>query len=124
MEKYKTNKEGDLFIPKKMVAMYGKLSLFLGMIIIGDKCVSKSQVRSVKKIFKEKLKPEDIKRIVLTRKSKKICDWCKSPCYILEEHHYPTKRSLGGKDIVSICGKCHSDYHYIENLKININKYI
>jgi len=27
MEKYKTNKEGDLFIPRKMVAMYGNLSI-------------------------------------------------------------------------------------------------
>ena len=39
------------------------------------------------------------------------CQWCGVKTLYLQEHHYPVLKSKGGKDIVSICANCHSEFH-------------
>ncbi|MBW4636475.1 MAG: hypothetical protein KME30_32755 [Iphinoe sp. HA4291-MV1] len=41
------------------------------------------------------------------------CEWCNSTSFLLHEHHYPIKRSLGGSQTVQICSNCHSEFHYL-----------
>lgn len=43
-----------------------------------------------------------------------ICGWCYRERE-LTKHHYPTKKSEGGKDIVLICSSCHLEYHKQED---------
>lgn len=45
------------------------------------------------------------------------CAWCKSDTFILHEHHHPTPKSEGGKEIVQLCPNCHFEYHYLERLR-------
>ncbi len=46
------------------------------------------------------------------------CDWCESDTLILHKHHYPIPKSEGGTDIVKLCPNCHTEYHYLEKLRL------
>lgn len=57
---------------------------------------------------------EDIKDEVINIDKKYICEWCKCKCGILNKHHYPIPKRLGGTSIVNICPNCHNYFHSIE----------
>jgi len=53
------------------------------------------------------------------------CDWCKSETFVLHNHHYPIPQCEGGEQTVSLCPNCHTEYHYLEKLRlytVNIEK--
>ncbi len=39
------------------------------------------------------------------------CEWCRSDCLALQEHHYPVRKKDGGNAIVRICPNCHQEFH-------------
>ena len=49
--------------------------------------------------------------------SRKNCDWCNAETLILHSHHYPVRKCDGGKETVSICANCHSEYHFLSDVK-------
>lgn len=73
----------------------------------------------------EKLSPvtaEEAKVIILTKKpqqffieGQKKCQWCKCNTAIAHKHHYPVPKSKGGKETVTICPNCHTEFHYLVN---------
>ena len=60
--------------------------------------------------------------MVLKNKSnpKFKCEWCGCGCNIINEHHYPIPKSMGGTKIVRICPNCHSELDRDVNAAINI----
>lgn len=55
----------------------------------------------------------------------KKCSLCNISTFVLHAHHYPIKKSDGGKKVIYICPNCHSEYHYMENILIlNLEKLI
>ena len=67
----------------------------------------------------ETLTSEKAKEMVLKNKSnpKFKCEWCGCGCNIINEHHYPIPKSMGGTKIVRICPNCHYEFHSL--YKIN-----
>ena len=61
----------------------------------------------------ETLTPEKAKEMVLKNKSnpKFKCEWCGCGCDVINEHHYPIPKSMGGTKIVRICPNCHYEFH-------------
>ena len=53
------------------------------------------------------------KEIVLKSKHncKFKCEWCGCGCNVINEHHYPIPKSMGGTKIVRICPNCHYEFH-------------
>jgi hypothetical protein len=42
------------------------------------------------------------------------CEWCHEFCHLTHQHHYPIPLRHGGTETVSICGRCHADFHFYE----------
>lgn len=42
-----------------------------------------------------------------------FCEWCGSSTIVLQSHHFPIPRSLGGQSAVQICPSCHYEYHHL-----------
>lgn len=84
--------------------------------------LSSWQLRKGRKLLsinnKKFMESEDIKNYITKNEGVYICDWCKTKCHSIQEHHYPISKKNNGKDKVNICGTCHADYHYIENYGI------
>ena len=61
----------------------------------------------------ETLTSEKAKEMVLKNKSnpKFKCEWCGCGCNVINEHHYPIPKSMGGTKIVRICPNCHYEFH-------------
>lgn len=47
-----------------------------------------------------------------------MCTWCKSETIITHSHHHETHAKDGGETTITLCPNCHSDYHYLLNVKI------
>jgi hypothetical protein len=64
-------------------------------------------------ITADRIKPEEAKEIVLKNKHncKFKCEWCGCGCNVINEHHYPIPKSMGGTKIVRICPNCHYEFH-------------
>jgi len=58
-----------------------------------------------------------IKRSQSFPRARQSCDWCSGSTLILHAHHYPTRRCEGGKETVNICANCHSEYHFLSDVK-------
>lgn len=60
-----------------------------------------------------KINQEEVKEIVLKNKRncKFKCEWCGCGCNVINKHHYPTPKSMGGTEIVNICPNCHYEFH-------------
>jgi hypothetical protein len=50
----------------------------------------------------------------LLAKADLFCEWCKGQTTLIHKHHYPTKKSDGGVDTVSICASCHAEFHGLQ----------
>ena len=79
------------------------------LITIKNKLVKIGYIK-IKEKTPEELKNETIK---LSHKGAK-CEWCKKPCYVLEEHHFPISAKNGGDKVVRICPNCHYTFHKLE----------
>jgi hypothetical protein len=57
--------------------------------------------------------PEEAKEIVLKNKRncKFKCEWCGCGCNVINKHHYPIPKSMGGANLVNICPNCHCEFH-------------
>lgn len=82
------------------------------LITIKNKLVKLGYIKIEEKT-PEELKNETIK---LSHKGAK-CEWCKKPCYIIEEHHFPISAKDGGDKVVRICPNCHYTFHKLEKEK-------
>lgn len=111
-----------VFVLQKNIKKYGRnyASLIAGYVQGAPlPNLSKNQIRKIRKLIGIKtLSPTQIKDYIINNKGNETCEWCDSKCHILHSHHYPISKKDKGKDKVKICGKCHSDYHYIQNWNI------
>lgn len=107
-----------VWISKEMIKIFGwKNAILISSYKQGAPNLSKNDLRKIKKLLNKKLSPSEIKNKVINIKGTKKCSWCKQYCYITEFHHYPIKRSEGGLLKEEICGKCHSDFHFLQNIE-------
>lgn len=70
------------------------------------------------------LTPQEAKTLVLQKQGQtdfnlfdNNCEWCKCNTAVLHDHHYPTPKSKGGVEVVSICPNCHYEFHFVEKTK-------
>ena len=128
--------QGNIFIPKELMR-YKKLKtnekIYLAAYLNYDNNIEKANDyvkqmisnTSVCNIRKKLIKlgyiqipqsknPIEAKQLTIENSHKgSICEWCKNECYVLQEHHYPIPKRLGGKNIVKICPNCHYTFHKI-----------
>ena len=51
----------------------------------------------------------------------KKCAWCGIRTAVLDRHHYPVPKRLGGKQIVEVCPNCHREFHaFKQKYKLNL----
>lgn len=67
-------------------------------------------------IRQEQSSYESIKEQILGSKGEGdlTCAWCGCKTTLLHKHHYPIPKRMGGKETVSICSNCHSEFHLME----------
>jgi hypothetical protein len=77
----------------------------------------KNEIKEAIKLLDINKDPQSIKKYVLENVGNLYCEWCDRLVHSLQEHHFPISKKDGGKNIVKICGACHSDYHSIKGAK-------
>jgi hypothetical protein len=115
-----SRKFNGFWIPYEIIEQYGVRKAFITQAYkYNAPNLTKKQIREARKILGViKLKPNEIKKYILTKRGSHICKWCKQRTFVLCSHHYPTSKRDGGVKTVKICARCHLDYHYVEQAGI------
>ena len=121
-----------IFIPNCLIDKFGADFFSVFMWYYGKRELTHNQQKTyVKKGILEKFTyTEDEALNILQSKTPQImengdkeCQWCKCSTFVLNEHHYPIKKSKGGQKTVSICASCHYEFHYlIDTFKFRLKK--
>ena len=97
------SKQDLIFVKEKYLPFFSIKTIQRSLEFLLDKGYIKSR----------KIKPEEAKEIVLRNKNncKFKCEWCGCGCNVINEHHYPIPKSMGGVKTVKICQNCHYEFH-------------
>ena len=98
-----SNKQDLIFIQKKYLPFFSVSTIQRSIVFF----------KNYWYIVVDTLTSEKAKEMVLKNKSnpKFKCEWCGCGCNVINEHHYPIPKSMGGTKIVRICPNCHYEFH-------------
>lgn len=110
-------------IPLNHIKRFGcRKAIGMSSLVVGlydNQTLKEDLLRSVKKLlFRKPVNSNEIKDFILDNEGFQICEWCGIKCHVLHDHHFPIPKREGGKDTVRICGTCHANYHYVEQVGI------